>query len=117
MSPYIEAVEALYPVHPAVGYPSPPSPVKPGKGAAAERVDSESESVLSQAMARMHSAQADAIFSVGGGVGGGPGVSFGAVYAALLDRFKWGVVIAIAVCVAVLLSTAVEAGRRSFTPT
>jgi hypothetical protein len=64
----------------------------------------------------MHSAQADAIFSVGGGVGGGPGISFGAVYAALLDRFKWGVVIAIAVCMAVLLSTAVEVDADTSPP-
>lgn len=78
------------------------SPHKPGKPPA-----SEASSMLMQAMARMHKAQADVILATGGGDGDHP-ATFGAVYAALLDRFKWGGLIFIAVCMGVLLATAVS---------
>lgn len=83
-------------VSPDMGYPSPVKPVKGGN---------EGDSVLAQAMTHMHRAQADAFNSAG--FDGDAPFSFAAVYAALLDRFKWGVLIAIAVCVGVLVATAV----------
>ena len=78
------------------------SPQKPGKPSSVE-----SSSTLMEAMARMHKAQSDVILATSGTSSGAP-ASFGAVYAALLDRFKWGVVIAIAVCMGVLLATAIS---------
>lgn len=64
-------------------------------------------SMFHEAMSRMHKAQADTITATSGSGSNAP-ATFGAVYAALLDRFKWGVVIAIAVCIGVLLATAIS---------
>mmetsp|Transcript_28613 Transcript_28613/g.70547 ORF Transcript_28613/g.70547 Transcript_28613/m.70547 type:complete len:1443 (+) Transcript_28613:253-4581(+) len=88
-------------VQPDTNYPDYPQK-PPGKGGN----KGEQDSFMVEAMARMHKAAADSILATSGGGGDSP-ATFGAVYAALLDRFKWGVVIAIAVCVGVLLSTAI----------